>query len=254
MTSEGRSALRAVDQHFSEVADSWIDRYATRPSFQARYLAVGAAIRQHLPPGGTVLDFGAGPGVFSVLASARANMVLSVDASLPMLRAGGNQSEALVGLASAAGMTARPERVHRVAGDISVLDQAGVRGRFDLVLAIAVLEYLADVPRHLEVLLASLRPGGLLVFTVPNPRSLVRRVERPVDRAATALGRLNGSRRLADRAYGAARPAGSRVNWQSILKHRQIQFRQTALPLGPIGWRRVLRPSVLVLAGPLPSS
>lgn len=30
------------------------------------------------------------------------------------------------------------------------------------------------------------------VFTVPNPRSLVRRVERPVDRAATALGRLTG--------------------------------------------------------------
>jgi SAM-dependent methyltransferase len=49
------------------------------------------------------------------------------------------------------------------------LDQIANLGRFDVVLAGAVIEHVPHTPRHLlETLFGALRPGGLLVLDTPN--------------------------------------------------------------------------------------
>jgi len=52
---------------------------------------------------------------------------------------------------------------------VAVADRASILGRFDAVTCMAVAEHLAHSPRALmENIHASLRPGGSLVFEVPN--------------------------------------------------------------------------------------
>lgn len=46
-------------------------------------------------------------------------------------------------------------------------------GQFDLVLALEVLEHVADLNNALRNIYALLAPGGLFVATVPNPRSKI---------------------------------------------------------------------------------
>jgi SAM-dependent methyltransferase len=49
------------------------------------------------------------------------------------------------------------------------LDQIAALGRFDIVLAGAVIEHVPHTPRHLlETLFAAVRPGGLLLLDTPN--------------------------------------------------------------------------------------
>jgi SAM-dependent methyltransferase len=50
-------------------------------------------------------------------------------------------------------------------------------GSFDGGVASSVFEYLADVPRVAAELARVLRPGGVLLLTVPNPRNGVRKFE-----------------------------------------------------------------------------
>jgi 2-polyprenyl-3-methyl-5-hydroxy-6-metoxy-1,4-benzoquinol methylase len=51
----------------------------------------------------------------------------------------------------------------------SELDQIAALGRFDIVLAGAVIEHVPHTPRHLlETLFGAVRPGGLLVLDTPN--------------------------------------------------------------------------------------
>jgi SAM-dependent methyltransferase len=50
-------------------------------------------------------------------------------------------------------------------------------GSLDGVVASSVFEYLADPPRVAAELARVLRPGGVLLLTVPNPRNGVRKIE-----------------------------------------------------------------------------
>lgn len=60
-------------------------------------------------------------------------------------------------------------RVIDVDFTVAVADRASILGRFDAVTCMAVAEHLAHSPRALmDNIYASLRPGGSLVFEVPN--------------------------------------------------------------------------------------
>jgi SAM-dependent methyltransferase len=48
----------------------------------------------------------------------------------------------------------------------------------DAILASSVFEYLSDIPRVLSECHRTLRPGGVLIATVPNPKNLVRKLEK----------------------------------------------------------------------------
>lgn len=200
MTSSGGAGTQ---KHFSRMAESWIELYTTRPSFRERLDVVAAVLDPLLQPDDFVLDFGSGAGVFSMLAASRAALVVSVDQNESMLRSSVDGKAALGALMRARGLSPKPEIIRRVVGDVACL---GAPGTVDLVLAIAVLEYVPEPAEHLRALAGVLRPGGHLLVTLPRPASLLRRFEKPLDRAAVGLGRLTGRRRMADREYSALRP------------------------------------------------
>lgn len=209
------SAVSSAVEHFDEVAASWIGRYTARPSFRHRLVAVGAVVREvvSIYDRPAVLDFGGGPGVFSLVASEAARSVLCLDVSAPMVLAGANEERAAASLVRVAGFDPSPDRIQRIVGTLNVLRNPG-GGAFDLILAIAVLEYLSEPAPVLEALARRLRPGGRVILTVPNERSWFRRAEALAGSLGAGAGAALRSERLRSRAYASTRPHGNQVPWR----------------------------------------
>lgn len=235
--------LDTVDEHFAEIATTWTNRYARTPSFRIRLDAVASALTDI--EADLALDFGGGTGVFAVLATARAHRVVLLDRSIEMTFAGLQDLPLATALASEAGLTPDATRVTRVVGDLDCLAGAAFE-RFDLVLAIAVLEYLPHPEAALDHLVRLLRPGGHAILTVPDPDSIVRRVERPADWLLAGVGRLIRIQRLAARSYSATRPRAL-GHPDRLASDQTVLMRSTPLPLGASGPRRLLRPNRLVV-------
>lgn len=104
---------------------------------------------------GTLLDFGMGPGVFARDAAARGFDFVGVDISPAMIE----RAEAL----EVPGAT-------YVQGDLDALDQ--FHGEVDAVLAIGLIDYLEDPRDGLRRLADCLKPGGALVVSFRNRRSV----------------------------------------------------------------------------------
>jgi SAM-dependent methyltransferase len=248
--AERVGSANTVITRFWDFSPTWIERYSRRASFKARLGIVSDAIDAVLRcrPRAFVLDFGGGPGVFSALASSLAGHVICLDPSMGMIRAGTAKDQLLSDLVTSTGRTYRRDKISRVVGDIDSIGTSAV-GAFDLVLAVAVLEYLPDVDRHIRKLLSLTAPGGTFLFTVPNPSSIVRRIERPFDTFASAAGRILGSRRLTDRTYSSLRVNGSAVLWQDALSTCvSASITTIGLPLAATGMRSHVHPSTMVLA------
>jgi uncharacterized protein YbjT (DUF2867 family)/2-polyprenyl-3-methyl-5-hydroxy-6-metoxy-1,4-benzoquinol methylase len=221
-TGTGGGAGRGTADHFEEVADTWIRRYADRPSFRHRLDTVGAVVRETLDalaadaaPNAPlrVLDFGGGPGMFSLVASTSGASVVCLDVSEPMVRAGKAHELDAVRLLEASGLDPQPALVERVVGSLDAITKSPDHA-FDAILAVAVLEYLPDPDEVVVALGARLREGGRLVLTVPNERSAYRRFEDLVGSFGARAGALLHSERLRSRAYASTRPNGNRVAWQ----------------------------------------
>lgn len=242
-----------TDLYFAEVADTWVDRYTRNPSFQERLRAVAGAIEPVLVRSSSawVLDFGGGPGVFSTLCAGRAAFVLNLEPSVDMLWAG-VRSAGVMASAVRQATGADPGEVHSVAGSLEVLGPKA-RGRFDLVLAIAVLEYLEDPSGAVRCLGELLRPGGTMVLTVPRARSLVRRGERALAPVLERAGRLVGWRQVRDRSYTSLRPHRDDVPWVEGFSAAdggdgfRVEFRQDLALAGT--WPKSLaRPNEIIVA------
>jgi ubiquinone/menaquinone biosynthesis C-methylase UbiE len=70
---------------------------------------------------------------------------------------------------------------------------------FDAVVASSVFEYLADLEMTLAELWRILKPGGCLIYTVPNTRHRVRKLEgllRPVVKTANRMPLLKRVKKL----------------------------------------------------------
>lgn len=243
----GRAAALAADQagHFQERCQTWTARYRTNPSFRARLVVVGRALESALTgiPGARVLDFGGGTGVFSVLAAQRAHFVLCVDRSEAMLRAGSVQRGAIQDLLAEAGFTSGVGRVHCLVGDEEAIVAA--RGSFDVVLAVALLEYVDDTDQVTLSLARGLRPGALLLLTVPNAASPLRVAQRLASPLIARAGRR--SARLADQAFVAMRPHGDHVPWRHAAALGGLLVEAvTPVPLGARGLGRLFHPNLLV--------
>lgn len=231
-----------VQDHFSRLADDWATRYRTTESFAARLRVVGAALASTIAPGDHVLDFGAGAGVFSAVASSVADRVVAVDINGDMLRASTADPARLAGIVAPLGVVYRPHVVSRVNAGVAAL--AG-DARFHVAFAISVLEYVPDLPGHVRALAASLRPGGRLLVTYPNRRSVVRRVEGPVDRVASRVGRVLGNDRLAGREYSGLRPEPERDFGALLTAAGLVDVRSAPVPLGHRVPRRLVAPNLL---------
>ncbi len=147
--------------------------------FQAQQRRVCAMLDRH---GGRVLDIGCGPGLMTEALVERGWEVWGVDFLEPAVAwARSRAEEAPWG-----------RRAHYFAGDAEALSFRDAR--FDAVIAMGVLEYLANADRFLSEVHRVLRPGGLIVVTVPSAISPYHVVYTLLDRFVAPLYR--GIRRL----------------------------------------------------------
>lgn len=141
--------------------DQGAERYDAahdRGSTEANPLRVRMAVVSRLlgPNPGRVIDCGMGPGRLLVELERRGWSVAGVDVSGEMVA------------------RAR-ERLPKAAGQLlqaSVESLPFASESFDAAVSTGVLEYVESVPRALAEVVRVLRPGGLLVVGMPNPRAL----------------------------------------------------------------------------------
>lgn len=230
-----------LDRHFAERASTWTARYQTHPSFRARLDVVGRAIDRELArrSSSRVLDYGGGTGVFAELAARRAELVVCMDRSLPMLIHAKSHPDEVTAILSEAGYPNQRSRVQRIAGEEHSFSPVG---HFDVILAIAVLEYVEDAVGLMRRLATLLRPGGCMMITVPDGKSPLRRLQRAI--GPVAATRLAGNRRFRDQSFVSIRPHGDRVPWQEGARLAQLTVTaDVAVPIGPTGLRSRIIPT-----------
>jgi 2-polyprenyl-3-methyl-5-hydroxy-6-metoxy-1,4-benzoquinol methylase len=178
LTSPGRPAKDAVAYH-RELAVGWEQRYK-KPAFRARLRAFEECLAGHNLHGQDWLDAGCGSGILARYLADAGARVLGVDAA-----------EEMIAMAR-----------ELASQDVARRDQHSGQLRFDHIATIAhlplaekslhgilcssVLEYVYDPAVCLAEFARVLRPGGLLLVSVANRNSLVRRAQVGTHR----LGRL----------------------------------------------------------------
>src|SRR6202166_3543070 len=162
--AQANVAPDAVTYHAS-LARQWEQRYR-KPSFRMREQVLLTSLQGWNLAGTLWLDAGCGTGALSRCLAARGCGVLGVDASQEMVGVA-TQSAQLQNYSE------RLDFVRITSVAHLALDDASLDG----VLCSSVLEYVADPRACLGEFARVLKPGGLLVVSVPNRNSLVRRMQ-----------------------------------------------------------------------------
>lgn len=166
----------AVSYHAS-LADGW-ERRCEKRSFKMRESVLRKCLEGRHIDGTVWLDAGCGTGTLARWLATRGCSVLGVDAAPEMVAA-----------AARAGRTPdytdRLSFVHintiaRLALDDNLLDG---------ILCSSVLEYVPDPGACLNEFSRVLKPGGLLLVSIPNRNSVVRRVQCACHRLGVLLGK-----------------------------------------------------------------
>jgi SAM-dependent methyltransferase len=178
-------ATEQVRALFDSKADGWPGKYAPDGRLAGRLTGLAAAVYRHVAPGGRVLDLGCGTGELARTLAASGFQVTGCDIAPRMLAHAG---------AADPGTTASWLRLDPAWRTLPLQP-----GRLDGLVASSVLEYVPDPVTVLAECARVLRPGGVLLCTVPNPAHPVRWLEwaagrmaavRPARRAAEAVVRL----------------------------------------------------------------
>jgi len=148
---------------FNLKADSWQSKYSRGGKLGPRLERFTARLSELSPPPATILDFGCGTGDMAVAIEAMGYRVVACDIAERML-------EVARGTHAGTGV-----EWTCLEDDWKVLPFTD--GSFDAVLASSVFEYLVDVQHVAAELSRVLRPGGILLLTVPNPFNYVRKLE-----------------------------------------------------------------------------
>jgi 2-polyprenyl-3-methyl-5-hydroxy-6-metoxy-1,4-benzoquinol methylase len=158
-------ARDAVDWH-SRIAAEFEAKYLGSRAFGERLVVWADFIERYTRPDSVVLDAGCGGGILSFIAASHCGTVVGIDGSPEMIRiCHDKQSRG---------------RLQNVAFRVLRLEQVSAlcESQFDLVLCSSVLEYVKDFWSMFDTLASCLRPGGVLLFSLPNNRSLYRLCER----------------------------------------------------------------------------
>jgi SAM-dependent methyltransferase len=161
-----------VQRLFDAKAATWSAKYAPDGRLSGRLTELTTALRGHLPPGGRLLDLGCGTGELARAAAAAGMRVTACDIAAQMLRcaAASDPAGAVEWQALDPGWRTLPFGT----------------AVFDAVVAASMLEYVGDPAAVLSECARVLRPSGIVLCTVPDPRNPVRWLERAVGVAARA--------------------------------------------------------------------
>lgn len=165
MTSGPRNADPVI-RYFDEVAQDYLGAYEPTEtgarSFLFRERRRAARDLLGSLPGGIIADVGCGPAIFAGPELAGFRWIF-IDLSEGMIRQAKRHLERAWG-------AARPP-VACVVGDVERLP---LRGQcVDAVICLGVLDYVADHRLVLQEAFRALRPGGTLIVSIPNRRSLL---------------------------------------------------------------------------------
>jgi ubiquinone/menaquinone biosynthesis C-methylase UbiE len=153
-----------VGRLFNAKAQSWNGKYGAHGPLAYRAAAFSALLTGRLNADAAVLDFGGGTGAISSALARQGFQMTVCDLSEGMLTAGKE-------LYSSQGIdwVLLPKEWNR----LPFSDR-----QFDAVIASSVFEYLDNVEGVLAECGRVLQPAGKLIFSVPNPRHGMRRLER----------------------------------------------------------------------------
>ena len=174
---------------FEEEPKDWVNRYRSRTYDERRTLVLDI-VRAALDLSDArhrdieVLDFGCGSGVLLRELLSLGVKVTGVDTSKAMIDAARNQFS---------------DQAHRVCLEWLTNDSEQRRymgRRYDIVLCVSVLEFVSDFQSTLSHLCSLLQENGVLIISVPNRKSLLRRLELEIHRHPTFFGRFSSFRHL----------------------------------------------------------
>jgi len=174
--------LAEVRVLFNAKARTWNQKYETGGSLAFRVAAFERLLAGRLLPNAKVLDLGCGTAAIASVVSAGGFRVTACDIAEEMIEAG----KRIYG-ESAIEWCLLPPNWKELPFDAST---------FDAIIASSVLEYLPDVNGVLIECQRVLKSGGILIATVPNPRTLTRKLEKLVRPVAALVNQLPGFSRI----------------------------------------------------------
>jgi len=195
---------RQVTEYFDSIASDWESRYTPTGSMHGRLERFSQPLAVLIPSPARILDFGCGPGDLAAHLSVAGYQVDAVDQSTSMID--------------------RAKTRFPSAISFQALDNLGPRGfrlpfedhALDAIVASSVLEYVAPIWKYLDEFHRVIKPGGHLLFTVPNPLHPIRMVEwLEIRMLRRGLGRYWPQARLEYLASSINRGTGS--SWRESL-------------------------------------
>ncbi len=171
-----------VVAYHGKLAADWEERYQKR-SFQARIEVLEECLQGRNLAGTYWLDAGCGTGTLSRFLAEKGCSVLGLDAASRMIELAREQ-----GKRHALREQMRFEVTGTgAAGTIEKLPNAAAS--LDGVLCSSVLEYVPNSEIFLTEFARVLKPGGLLLISVPNSQSVVRRAQVSIHHWGRRLGK-----------------------------------------------------------------
>ena len=192
---------------FEAKAAGWAAKYAPDGPLAGRLASLSAAVGWYTRAGDRVLDLGCGTGNLARALAAAGLRVAGCDISGQMLARAARDP--------GGGDRGRCPGWVRLAPGWQRLPFASAA--FDVVMAASVLEYVAEPAAVLRECARVLRPGGVVLYTVPDLRHPVRWAEWLAQRLAGVTGTRSGGRRRSAwhgyHAYLRASRQRHRVRW-----------------------------------------
>jgi len=157
-------AKNAIDWH-TQIAVDFDKRYSNSKAFKERYVIWTKFIDKYSHHDFRVLDLGCGSGIFTIYLSERNGYTIGLDASEEMLK-----------ICKERMRNKGASHVDFINCNICELRSKLNDNNVDMIICSSVLEYLDDLDESLALISASMNRNGLLIFSMPNRRSLYRKI------------------------------------------------------------------------------